>query len=157
MCESPNPYQSPPSVDEAPPSWWQRIRHWFQPQAEARYEVGDDASLLEFLRGRCLFFEGVVFFVDRGDRTILHAAIALRSDDRELVDRSCAEVVRVLQIFFRYYPDIEKGVTGRQLCVRFLRLYTDFDDEVRERKIIGTIPLPREAQELHDSADAVAD
>ncbi|WP_345682101.1 hypothetical protein [Novipirellula caenicola] len=153
----PNPYQPPPSVDEAPPSWWQRIRNWFQPGTAARYEVGYEASLLEFLRGRCLFFEGVVFFVDREDRSILHAAIALRVDDPGLVDRSCDEVIRVLEIFFRYYPDIEKGVAGRQLCIRFLRLYTDFDDEVRERTIIGTLPLARATHAVHDSANAVAD
>ncbi|GAA4470681.1 hypothetical protein [Novipirellula rosea] len=157
MTESPNPYQPPPSVDEAPPSWWQRIRKLFQPGTGARYEVGYDASLLEFLRGRCLFFEGVVFFVDREDRTLLHAAIALRADEPDLVDRNCEEVIRVFEIFCRHYPDIEKGVTGRQLCVRFLRQYTDFDDEVRERKIIGTIPLPRAAQIVDDLADPVAD
>ncbi|WP_372720324.1 hypothetical protein [Novipirellula sp.] len=157
MTESPNPYQPPPSVDEAPLSWWQRIRKLFQPGTEPRYEVGYDASLLEFLRGRCLFFEGIVFFVDREDRTLLHAAIALRADEPDLVDRSCDEAIRVFEIFCRHYPDIEKGVAGRQLCVRFLRLYTDFDDEIRERNIIGTIPLARTTQEVHDSADPVAD
>ena len=150
MTESPNPYQPPTPLDESRPSWWQRIRSLFQPGKEGRYEVGYDASLLEFLRGRCIFFEGVVFFIDVEDRTILHAAIALRIDEPALIDRTCDEVVRVFETFCRHYPDLEKGAAGRQLCVRFLRLYTDFDDEVTERKIIGTIPLAKTPRSAED-------
>ena len=97
-----------------------------------------DPSLLEFVGGCPINYDGVVFFVDPGEPTVLHAAIALRENEADLVQRCVAEVHRVLPGFFWDYSDLEKAVDQRTLVVRFIDDYLVLS-EVADRVTVGPI------------------
>ena len=75
----------------------------------------DDASASEFAAGQSILFEGVAFFVDPDDPKVLHAAIALRQNEPELVRRSVREVNRLFAEFALLRPDLSDLFHGRQM------------------------------------------
>ncbi len=136
MPASPNPYE-PPSPIGNEPGWWDRVRAIFRKPVSITRSVRDP-SLLEFVGGSPISYYGVVFFVDPSEPTLLHAAIALRENDAELIQRCVAEVQRVLPGFFWDYSDLEKAVDQRMLVVRFIDDYLELS-EVVDRVTVGPI------------------
>ena len=140
MPEKVNPYLTPRSFDELQPSWWDRLRGIISGEQETRFSnIEEEATLLEFLGGRPIVFEGVAYLVDPNDHSTLHAAIALRENDPSLIDRCTCEVQRLLPPFVDQFPDLKKTISQRGLLVRFINTYLDLESEVTERRYAGSV------------------
>lgn len=148
MPESPNPYE-PPSPLGYESGWWDRMLALFRKPVAITRSVRDP-SLLEFVGGSPIHYYGVVFFVDPSDPTVVHAAIALRENEADLVQRCVAEVRRVLPGFFWEYSDLEKAVKHRTLVVRFIDDYLELS-EVAKRVTAGPITTLAKSLRAHDT------
>ena len=96
----------------------------------------DDASANEFAAGQSILFEGVAFFVDPDDPKVLHAAIALRQNEPELVQRSVREVNRLFAEFALLRSDLSDLFHGRRMEIRFLDTYRDYASEKTARQTV---------------------
>jgi hypothetical protein len=134
-----NPYETPRPLDELHSSWWDRLRRIVLSPKQTRYSNWEEATLLEFLRGRPIVFEGAAFLVDPSDHSTLHAAIALRENEPSLIDRCTSEVQRLLPAFVDQFPDLKKSISQRGLLVRFIDTYLDLESEVTERRYVGPV------------------
>ena len=136
MPVSPNPYEPPNSVGQEV-GWWDRLRAAFRRPAPIKRSTRDP-SLLEFLAGSPIFYDGVLFFVVPGETMILHAAIALREENENLVQCCITEVQRVVPKFFWEYSDLETAVCRHTLVVRFIDDYLELS-EVAPRVTVGRL------------------
>lgn len=139
MPEKVNPYLTPRSFDELQPTWWDRVRGIVSGKKATRYSNIEEATLLEFLGGRPIVFEGVAYLVNPNDHSTLHAAIALRENDPSLIDRCTWEVQRLLPPFVEQFPDLKKTISQCGLLVRFIDTYLDLESEITERRFVGSV------------------
>ena len=120
MPQNSNPYQSPQSIKPGE-SWWnvftKRILFWWTIQ-----EPG-------FQNGDALLYAGIVFFVDPQEPNVLFAATPSADSTQRRLNLVVSETVRVLPMFLAENPQIEPYLVGRQLKVRLIHDYQNFDQD----------------------------
>lgn len=90
----------------------------------------------QFLDGRPFIHYGVVFFLEAGDDTAIHAALPLSSPSELLISRNVKEAVRVLPEFLSTLPNVIPQLSGRHLVVRMISTYADLQSEVCDRIVV---------------------
>lgn len=90
----------------------------------------------QFLDGRPFIHYGVVFFLEAGDDTAIHAALPLTSPSELLINRNAKEAVRVLPEFLGTLPNLSPQLSGKHLVVRMISTYADLQEEVCDRIVI---------------------
>lgn len=90
----------------------------------------------QFLDGYPFIHYGVVFLLEIGDDTAIHAALPLSSPSDLLIRRNTKEAIRVLPEFLRTLPGTRAVLSGRNLVVRMISSYTDLHDEVSNRTVV---------------------
>jgi hypothetical protein len=103
------------------------------PRTVADSKLGLPAKL--FLAGQPFIHYGVVYFVEKGDASAIHAALPLADRSQELVDRNVHEAMRVLPEFLSSVPTLKPQLLCRQLIIRMIASYDDLNDEVTDRVI----------------------
>ena len=128
LNETLNPYQPPAPVGFREP-WWRRItRRFTRPRIKRKPR---------FERGEAIIHEGVAFFMDRDDPTLLHAALPSSEASADRMDRIVAEALRVLPKFLRDNPSVHPLVRGRRLAVRMIATYAELKMELFARAELG--------------------
>jgi len=90
----------------------------------------------QFLDGRPFIHYGVVFFLEAGDDTAIHAALPLSSPSELLISRNTKEAVRVLPEFLGTLPNVIPQISERNLVVRMISTYADLQNEVCDRVVV---------------------
>ena len=90
----------------------------------------------QFLDGRPFIHYGVVFFLEAGDDTAIHAALPLSSPSELLISRNVKEAVRVLPEFLSTLPNVSPQLSARHLLVRMISTYADLQNEVCDRIVV---------------------
>ncbi|TWT76753.1 hypothetical protein CA13_72510 [Planctomycetes bacterium CA13] len=116
MTENQNPYQPPNDVDPYE-NWWSKLRKHFQ-HAPVKPPPN-------FAEGHAIICDGLAFFIDPDDASVLYAASPSVNTSDERMDLIVREAVRVLPIFLADYPAVLPIILGRKLIVRMIRRYQD--------------------------------
>lgn len=121
-----NPYQ-PPKVIEPHEGVLGRWLRWFtgvRPPAPA-----------DFAEGGVVIVEGIAFYVNPSDASVLFAASPSETTTDERMDLIVAETLRVLPIFLEQHPNLQEEVRGRTIVVRMIAAYDSADHILRERAV----------------------
>lgn len=108
-----NPY-TPPEIEFEALPWWYRL----SPLTVF--------TVLRFRFGHPIRYYGVVFFLERKDRTTLHAALPSAEANEERMDHLRDEAARVLIPFLQTHRPLHFLLRGRSLSVRMIESYADF-------------------------------
>lgn len=118
-----NPYDPPRGLDDP----------YDPPRVLVDSQVGLLAEL--FQAGQPFIHYGVVYFVENGDMSAIHAALPLADASQEGISRNVQEAVRVLPEFLASIPSLKQRPRDGQLIIRMIASYDDLNDEVADRVI----------------------
>lgn len=86
-----------------------------------------------FIQGYALIFEGIAFFVDPQNSSLLYAASPSEDESESRMNLIVSEVVRVLPTFVAEHSHLGSALVNRKLVIRMIRSYRDKQGEfVRE-------------------------
>ena len=131
MEPPPNPYESPKQVAQ-PVSLWGWFWRLLQSARPPNFSAGDPTVV-----------EGVAFYIDPGNDSVLYAASPSYDQSERRMNLVVAEAIRVLPIFLAKDPRLSSLLADRKLCVRIIATYDDPSDVHCERildwDILGAI------------------
>lgn len=107
MDDAANPYLPPKGTDDRS-GWWSRLRALFQ-RPETRSE--------KFARGELIVCNGIAFFIEPDDITIVYAASPSSDFSERRMNLIVSEVIRVLPLFLAEHPDLHPHLRGRRLTI----------------------------------------
>ncbi|GAB5403925.1 MAG: hypothetical protein Aurels2KO_21560 [Aureliella sp.] len=123
----PNPYR-PSHSDDASLSILDLIRYLFSSK--------EQRGRARFARGYVILFEGIAFFVDPQNPSVLYAASPSQDFSDKRMNLIIAEVARLAPEFMGAYPYLNSLLVGRSIVVRLIEKYGDKQAEfVREEPL----------------------
>ncbi len=124
VSNTPNPY-SPPFVEDDSWSWLNLVTNLFGTRRQI--------ARRRFLNGYAIICEGISFYIDPNDATILYAASPSREHSDSCMNLIVSEVIRLAPRFAAEHGYMKSVLNGRKLRIRMIDSYRSNQSEfVRE-------------------------
>jgi len=124
---TPNPYQSPATVDP-PETWWSRLRKMLRSAPHVRK--------IDFASGDAIICDGIAYYINPNDTFLAYAASPSSDFSDKRMNLIVTEAIRVLPYFLADYPDLHTQLRGRKLCVRMISEYADVRSNFRREHVL---------------------